>query len=91
MKPKMHLAFDLSKTHLEGRWHQPGSWPGATFPDFTMFENVVKIAERGKLDMLFIADTIGTPGSDDREQLSFTSKIDRFEPLTVLTALSQVT
>ncbi|MGE3148065.1 MAG: NtaA/DmoA family FMN-dependent monooxygenase [Pseudorhodoplanes sp.] len=63
MKPKMHLAFDLSKTHLEGRWRQPGSWEGATFPDFTVFENVIKIAERGRLDMVFFGDGTGLPST----------------------------
>ena len=63
MKPKMHLAFDLSKTHLEGRWHQPGSWPDATVPDFATFENVVKIAESGNLDMVFFGDGTGLPST----------------------------
>ena len=28
MSRKMHLAFDLSYIHMEGRWRMPGAWPG---------------------------------------------------------------
>jgi FMN-dependent oxidoreductase (nitrilotriacetate monooxygenase family) len=63
MKPKMHLAFDLSKTHLEGRWRSPGSWAGTTFPDPSVFEEVVQIAERGGLDMVFFGDGTGLPST----------------------------
>ena len=59
MKPKIHLAFDLSKTHLEGRWRSPGSWIDYTYPDPGMFEEIARIAERGGLDMLFFGDGTG--------------------------------
>ena len=32
MKRKMHLAFNLSYTHMNGRWNLPGSWDERTFP-----------------------------------------------------------
>jgi FMN-dependent oxidoreductase (nitrilotriacetate monooxygenase family) len=59
MKPKMHLAFDMSKTHLEGRWRTPGSWLDYTYPDPGMFEEIARVAERGCLDMLFFGDGTG--------------------------------
>ena len=46
MKRKMHLAFDLSWTHMGGRWRMPGSWTGTRFPDFKMFAEIARIAER---------------------------------------------
>jgi hypothetical protein len=49
----MKLAFDLSFTHLQGRWRLPGSWTGRTFPDLGMFQEAASIAERGCIDMLF--------------------------------------
>jgi hypothetical protein len=45
MKEKMHLAFDLSWSHLQGRWRLPGSWTGRTFPDMQLFREVASIAE----------------------------------------------
>ena len=60
-KPRMHLGFDYSYTHMGGRWRMPGAWPGRTFPDVEMFEEMARIAERGCLDMLFSGDGTGVP------------------------------
>jgi FMN-dependent oxidoreductase (nitrilotriacetate monooxygenase family) len=59
----IHLAFDLSFIHMEGRWRLPGSWPGRTFPDVEMYEEIARIAERGCLDMLFSGDGTGVPST----------------------------
>ena len=32
MTKRMHLAFDLSYIHMDGRWRMPGAWPGCTYP-----------------------------------------------------------
>jgi FMN-dependent oxidoreductase (nitrilotriacetate monooxygenase family) len=63
VKTKMHLAFDLSWTHLEGRWRLPGSWTGAVYPDLTIFKEIASIAERGLIDMLFFGDGTGIPAT----------------------------
>ncbi len=60
-KTKMHLAFDYSYSHLGGRWRLPGGWPGRTFPDVTMYEDMARTAERGCLDMVFSGDGTGVP------------------------------
>jgi FMN-dependent oxidoreductase (nitrilotriacetate monooxygenase family) len=69
MKPRMHLAFDLSYTHLDGRWRVPGSWTGRLYPDVGIYEEVARIAERGAIDMIFFGDGTGIPstwrGSED--------------------------
>jgi FMN-dependent oxidoreductase (nitrilotriacetate monooxygenase family) len=57
----MHLGFDFSYTHMGGRWRLPGGWPGRTFPDVEMYEDVARIAERGLLDMIFSGDGTGVP------------------------------
>ena len=61
MKPRIHLGFDFSYTHMGGRWRMPGAWPGRTFPDVAMYEDVARIAERGCLDMIFSGDGTGVP------------------------------
>jgi FMN-dependent oxidoreductase (nitrilotriacetate monooxygenase family) len=63
MKPKMHLAFDLSFTHLDGRWRVPGSWTGRVYPDVGIYEEVARIAERGGIDMIFFGDGTGIPST----------------------------
>src|SRR5487761_2445219 len=69
MKQRMHLAFDLSYTHLDGRWRVPGSWTGRLYPDVGIYEEVARIAERGAIDMIFFGDGTGIPstwrGSED--------------------------
>jgi FMN-dependent oxidoreductase (nitrilotriacetate monooxygenase family) len=59
----MHLAFDLSWTHLEGRWRTPGSWTGRTYPNIGIFKEIARIAERGLIDMIFFGDNSGIPNS----------------------------
>ena len=61
MARKMHLAFNLSYTHMNGRWQLPGSWDERTFPDVTLYEDVARLAERGCIDMLFSGDGTGVP------------------------------
>jgi FMN-dependent oxidoreductase (nitrilotriacetate monooxygenase family) len=62
MPKRMHLAFDLSYIHMEGRWRMPGAWPGR-YPDVAMFEEIARIAEHGLLDMLFSGDGTGVPST----------------------------
>jgi len=59
----MHLGYDLSWTHLEGRWRMPGSWSHATFPDLRIYNEIAQIAERGLLDFLFFGDGSGIPST----------------------------
>lgn len=61
MKTQMHLACDLSWTHLDGRWRTPRSWVHRQFPDLRMFEDIARTAERGCLDMIFFGDGTGIP------------------------------
>jgi hypothetical protein len=58
---KIHLAFDISYTHLDGRWRMPGSWTGRTYPDLDVYEEIARISERGCIDMLFFGDGTGIP------------------------------
>ncbi len=63
MKARMHLAFDISFTHLDGRWRTPGSWTGRTYPNTDIFEEVARAAERGCIDMIFFGDGTGIPNT----------------------------
>lgn len=78
-----------SNYHLAG-WRLPDSYADAGMKLERWIE-FARTMERGKLDMLFIADSIGTAGAEDSEALRHNPQVDRFEPFTVLSALAAVT
>jgi FMN-dependent oxidoreductase (nitrilotriacetate monooxygenase family) len=94
VKAKMHLAFDLSWTHLEGRWRVPGSWTGCRYPDIAIYKEVASIAERGCIDMLFFGDGTGIPdmwrGSQD-DAVKWGIGWPRQDMSPVISVLSQTT
>jgi FMN-dependent oxidoreductase (nitrilotriacetate monooxygenase family) len=94
MKQKMKLAFDLSWTHLEGRWRLPGSWTGRVYPDLGIYKEIASIAERGRIDMLFFGDGTGIPatwrGSPD-EAVKWGIGWPRQDMSPYISALSQTT
>ena len=77
MPKRIHLAFDLSYIHMDGRWRMPGAWPAKTYPDVTMFEEIARIAERCKLDMLFSGD--GTVYSSHNSGYDFDTLPEQFK------------
>jgi FMN-dependent oxidoreductase (nitrilotriacetate monooxygenase family) len=91
---RMHLAFDLSYIHMDGRWRMPGAWPGRTYPDVTMYEEIARIAERGCFDMLFSGDGTGVPSTwrgsrDDAVRWGVSWPRQDMSPL--MTAMARVT
>jgi FMN-dependent oxidoreductase (nitrilotriacetate monooxygenase family) len=63
MPRKMHLGYDLSWTHLEGRWRAAGSWSHAVYPDIRLYKEMAMLAERGLLDFIFFGDGSGIPST----------------------------
>ncbi|ONG53791.1 hypothetical protein BKE38_11545 [Pseudoroseomonas deserti] len=79
-------------SHLAG-WRHRDAWSPTTM-SLDNAIHLAKLAERGKLDMLFLADGNAVRQMDDPILFSATSRSDRpaaFEPLTLLAALSQHT
>ena len=84
-KRQLHLnAFLMGVGHHESAWRHPETDPSA-IGDVRHFQNLAKIAERGRLDSVFLADGVQVMG-DVRH-----SAPGVFEPLTLLTALATVT
>jgi FMN-dependent oxidoreductase (nitrilotriacetate monooxygenase family) len=88
MKFAVFLMAD-SNYHIAG-WRHPASYVDAG-SNLQRWIEFARTMERGKLDMLFVADVIGVPGVRDPDYLSHTPTIDKFEPFTLLAALSTVT
>jgi N-acetyl-S-(2-succino)cysteine monooxygenase len=76
-----------------GAWRHPDAWRN-TVMSFERINELAQIAERGKLDAIFLADGNGVRQLDNLELLAATSPSDRpavFEPLTLLSALATQT
>src|ERR1700753_2537273 len=77
-------AFLMSVGHHEAAWRLPESDPYASW-DVRHYQELARIAERGKLDSLFLADSrvkLVDPGRRPS---------GRLEPTVLLTALAGVT
>jgi FMN-dependent oxidoreductase (nitrilotriacetate monooxygenase family) len=88
MKFAVFMMMD-GNYHLAG-WRLPGAHADAG-QNVAHWIEFARILERGKLDMLFIADNISPQGVDHRESMSKTARAMGFEPFTLLAALSSVT
>ncbi|HTI80522.1 MAG TPA: NtaA/DmoA family FMN-dependent monooxygenase [Acetobacteraceae bacterium] len=94
MSPKMHLGFDISYIHMDGRWRMPHAWAGGAYPDITLFEEIARIAERGRLDMIFSGDGTGIPSTwrNSRDAaVQWGISWPRQEMSPIMTAMSRVT
>jgi alkanesulfonate monooxygenase SsuD/methylene tetrahydromethanopterin reductase-like flavin-dependent oxidoreductase (luciferase family) len=81
---QMHLGVFVLGTgnHMAG-WRYPGAF--ATHMELPVMQEIGRIAERGKFDLLFISDSMVMDPTDHPSFLC------RFEPTTLITALSAVT
>jgi FMN-dependent oxidoreductase (nitrilotriacetate monooxygenase family) len=81
----MKLGFIL---HGVGRswtdWRHPHADPGAS-TSFRFYARQAQLAERGKFDFLFVADSLSITEKSSPHYLN------RFEPITILSALAAVT
>jgi N-acetyl-S-(2-succino)cysteine monooxygenase len=80
----MHLGvFVLGTGNHSAGWRYEGAFTSSC--SFPVMEAIARIAERGKFDLFFISDGLAM---DPGDHPSF---INRFEPMTLLAALSMVT
>ncbi|MDB5416197.1 MAG: nitrilotriacetate monooxygenase [Rubritepida sp.] len=74
-----------------GGWRMPEAHLAASM-DFALWKRLAQQAEAAKFHFMFWADGIAVRSSaKDDEQLSYDSRIDVFEPFTIMAALSAVT
>lgn len=87
---KIGLSLVSNGTHPAG-WRLPEARADAAL-DFALWKEMAQAAERAKIHFIFLADGIAvrTAASDD-DALSYSGRIDQFEPLTLISALSAVT
>jgi FMN-dependent oxidoreductase (nitrilotriacetate monooxygenase family) len=87
----MHLGAFVHETgqHVAA-WRHPDAHAhsGASFAQAV---EVAQTAERGKFDLLFLADTAAVSLSGNAESRGRMGKVVKFEPMTILSALAVVT
>ncbi|MEW5423483.1 LLM class flavin-dependent oxidoreductase [Amorphus sp. 3PC139-8] len=89
-KKKMHLGmFLLPAGHHLSAWRLPGVEP-AGWKDMGFLADIARTAERGKFDLIFLADADGL-WQPDLEALSRDPGALFLEPFTLLSALAMVT
>ncbi len=89
---EMRLGLNIvaNGAHAAG-WRMPGAQADAAL-DFALWKRIVQAAERACVHFMFWADGIAVRHSArDNDELSYNARIDVFEPLTVIGALSAVT
>ena len=89
---KMKLAVFMhgnSNYHIAG-WRHPEAYADSA-ESIERWTEFARTMERAKLDMLFIADSVGIYGVSKPELLSRKDAVEKFEPFTALAALSMVT
>jgi N-acetyl-S-(2-succino)cysteine monooxygenase len=83
-KRQMHLGlFVLGTGNHSAGWRHEGAF--TTSVSIPVMQRIAQIAERGKFDLFFISDSAAM---DPGDHPSF---LNRFEPMTLLSALSMVT
>jgi alkanesulfonate monooxygenase len=91
-KRQMALGLNLVGAGAHGGgWRMPQAKTDGAM-DIRFWKQMAREAEAAKFHFMFWADGIAVRSSaKDEEQLSYDSRIDVFEPLTLLAALSAVT
>ncbi|WP_164882474.1 LLM class flavin-dependent oxidoreductase [Paenirhodobacter populi] len=87
---KIGINMVQNGAHNSG-WRHPDADPDIA-NDFEGYARIIKMAEDAKIHFMFLADgaAVRIPHRD-AEELSYHGHIDRFEPLTLLSALAAVT
>ncbi|WP_146553849.1 LLM class flavin-dependent oxidoreductase [Rummeliibacillus sp. SL167] len=84
-KKQMKLGLFLMGTgHHIASWRHPDVQADGN-EDLKYFQNITKIAENAKLDMLFLSDGLSFT------KLSHPAELVRFEPITLIASLSAIT
>ncbi|MGG2201377.1 MULTISPECIES: LLM class flavin-dependent oxidoreductase [Paenibacillus] len=84
---QMHLgAFLYYVGHHLAAWRHPGAKSNGIM-DLKFYKELAQTAERGKFDMIFLADNVVVPNDT---AVSYTASV-KPEPITLLSALSAVT
>ena len=83
-------AFFHPTGHHIASWRHPDAYAGAAV-DFSHYTQLAQTAERGRFDLLFLADSPAMRNWPPERQSRVATYIAGFEPITLLSALAAVT
>ncbi len=83
-------AFFHPTGHHIASWRYPDAYAAAAV-DFAHYTQLAQMAERGKFDLLFLADSPAMRNWPPERQSRVATYIAGFEPITLLSALAAVT
>lgn len=83
-------AFIMATGHHIAAWRHPGSQIDSGV-NIDHYIEVAQLAERGKFDQVFVADSPGLWRQENDEAFSRQGRVSHFEPVTLWAALSVVT
>jgi N-acetyl-S-(2-succino)cysteine monooxygenase len=83
-------AFFHPTGHHIASWRHPDAYAAAAV-DFAHYTELARTAERGKFDLLFLADSPAMRNWPPERQSRVATYIAGFEPITLLSALAAVT
>ena len=86
---KLGMFLEASGHHVAA-WRDPDVDPHCR-QSLAHYLDIARLAERGKFDLLFMADTNATFGADDVNSWTRTTAASRLEPITLLGAIAAVT
>ncbi|KAF0815142.1 Nitrilotriacetate monooxygenase component A [Andreprevotia sp. IGB-42] len=90
-QPKLKLgAFIQATGHHIAAWRHPGSQADSGV-NIDHYQQVAQTAERGKFDLVFLADSPGVWERGDSEAFGRQGRVAVFEPVTLFSALSATT
>lgn len=88
---KMALAVQFHPTgHHAAAWHHPRAQIDAG-SNAAHYMEMARLAERGKFDLIFLADSLGLRSGDITANGRWPQYMAYFEPVTLLSAISSVT
>src|SRR3954471_14335301 len=83
-------AFLHPTGHHIASWRFPGAYANANV-DFAHYIELARTAERGKFDLLFLADSSAMRNGPRARSSRVATYVAGFEPITLLSALAPVT
>ncbi len=83
-------AFIQATGHHIAAWRHPDSQADAG-TNIDHYQEVARAAERGKFDLVFLADSVGVHEQGDDEARGRYGRLAHFEPVTLFASLSAVT
>jgi len=83
-------AFLQATGHHTAAWRHPDAQADAGL-NISHYRELARTAERGKFDLVFVADSPGSGPESDPGSVARNGKSAKFEPVTLWAALSQVT